>query len=99
MEKYRYPMLLLDVLGVTESELAAAEGPSGFFARRLRVMVLQSLSQADEIMTLQGDVCDGEDSHAASHGAAAAVRRVLREAGLPAEGDALHGQGGDGDVC
>lgn len=63
MEKYRYPMLLLDVLGVTESELAAAEGPSGFFARRLRVMVLQSLSQADEIMTLQGDVAVGRRTH------------------------------------
>ena len=50
-------MLLLDVLGVTESELAAAEGPSGFFARRLRVMVLQSLSQADVIMT------EGDDLH------------------------------------
>ena len=64
MEKYRYPMLLLDVLGVTESELAAAEGPSGFFARRLRVMVLQSLSQAVEIMTLQGDVAASLFPHA-----------------------------------
>ena len=59
LKQYRYPQLLLDVLGVTENEIATVESHSEFVGYRLRIMALQSLSQADEIMTLQNEVVKG----------------------------------------
>ena len=59
LKQYRYPQLLLDVLGVTENEMATVESHSEFVEYRLRIMALQSLSQADEIMTLQNEVAKG----------------------------------------
>lgn len=58
LRRYRYSQLLLDVLGVTESEMATVESHSEFVEYRLRIMALQSLSQADEIMALQNEVGD-----------------------------------------
>lgn len=46
------------MLGVTESEMATVESHSEFVEYRLRIMALQSLSQADEIMALQNEVGD-----------------------------------------
>lgn len=56
LKQYRYPQLLLDVFEVTENEIGTVESHSEFVEYRLRMMALQSLSQADEIMMLQNEV-------------------------------------------
>ena len=56
LKQYRYPQLLLDVFEVTENEIGTVESHSEFVEYRLRIMALQSLSQADEIMMLQNEV-------------------------------------------
>lgn len=41
---------------MTENEIGTVESHSEFVEYRLRIMALQSLSQADEIMMLQNEV-------------------------------------------
>lgn len=56
LKTYHYTDLALDILGVKEEDLASIENPSLYVIQTLRLMILQCLSQCEELMTTQNEV-------------------------------------------